>query len=56
MSGCDCGLRTCPNCSLHTMPPDTDRCIPCGYNLVANPANVDQARDAYRTLTGRDPH
>lgn len=56
MSGCDCGLRTCPNCSLHTMPPDTDRCIPCGYNLVSNPATPEKAADAYRLLTGQDPH
>lgn len=53
---CSCGLRTCPNCNLHTMPEQTDRCIPCGYGLVTNPASPEQARDAYRVLRGEDPH
>lgn len=56
MTACPCGLRECPNCSLHTMPPDTDRCIPCGYNLVAQPATPEQAREAYRFLSGQEPH
>lgn len=56
MSNCDCGLRSCPNCSLHTMPPDTDRCIPCGYGLVTQPTTPERARDAYRRLSGKEPH
>jgi hypothetical protein len=55
-TSCTCGLRTCPNCDLHTMPEATDRCIPCGFGLVANPISPEQARAAYRLLSGKDPH